>query len=143
MWSNIIGQKRSVLLLRHAMHEQRVAHAYCFFGPEAVACEALALAFAQALNCAKPVDESPCGTCKSCVQMNALQHPNVQLIFALPTGKVGNADDSPISHLSDDQLALVHEEIARKSENLYHRISLDGATAIRINTIREIGRAHV
>ncbi|MFM8473750.1 MAG: ATP-binding protein, partial [Candidatus Kapaibacterium sp.] len=83
----------------------------------------------------------PCMECRSCRQMQNLQHPNLHLVFALPTGKSGSSDDSPASRLSEDQLALVQEEIARKAENPYHRIVLEGANTIRIGTIRDIKKS--
>ncbi|MFM8437570.1 MAG: ATP-binding protein [Candidatus Kapaibacterium sp.] len=145
MWSEIIGQERAQRLLAQSMRDGRVAHAYCLWGPEAVAAEALAIAFARAVNCRTPtVTDSavvPCMECRSCRQMQNLQHPNLHLVFALPTGKSGSSDDSPASRLSEDQLAMVQEEIARKAENPYHRILLEGATTIRIGTIRDIKKS--
>jgi DNA polymerase-3 subunit delta' len=145
MWPDIIGQERAQRLLSQSIRDERVAHAYCMWGPEAVSAEALAIAFARAVNCLTPtISENavvPCMNCRSCKQMHTLQHPNVQLVFALPTGKTGSGDDSPASRLSEDQLAQVQEEIARKAENPYHRISLEGASAIRIGTVRDVKKS--
>ena len=145
MWQDIIGQERAQRLLAQSIRDGRVAHAYCLWGPEAVSAEALAIAFARTVNCLSPhiADTAvlPCMTCRSCKQMQNLQHPNLQLVFALPTGKSGSSDDSPASRLSEDQLGLVQDEIARKAENPYHRISLEGASAIRIGTVRDIKKS--
>lgn len=62
----VIGHDREVEQLARAIAEDRVAHAYLITGPEGVGRTTLALAFARALNCERPVSERPCGVCESC-----------------------------------------------------------------------------
>ncbi|MBL7999882.1 MAG: AAA family ATPase, partial [Candidatus Kapabacteria bacterium] len=136
-------QERVQSILMRAILSQRIAHAYCFWGNEGIGKDAVAIAFAKTVNCFSPVVSetsiSPCGLCKSCTQMSHLQHPNLSMVFSLPTGKSGASDDdSPLLRLSDDQIAVIQEQIARKAENPYHNISIPQATQIKIASVRDV-----
>jgi DNA polymerase III gamma/tau subunit len=50
-WNEIVGHEWAVDLLREAIAHGRVGHAYLFTGPRHVGKTALAVRFAQALNC--------------------------------------------------------------------------------------------
>jgi len=74
----VIGHDWAVALLRSSLSVGRVAHAYLFSGPPQVGKETLALALAQALNCAE--SDPPCGRCPSCLRIARGIHPDVRLI---------------------------------------------------------------
>lgn len=79
-WDEIVGHEWAVSLLRDAITNGRVGHAYLFTGPRHVGKTTLALHFAQALNCdAAPVDR-PCGQCRNCRLIAAGRHPDVRLV---------------------------------------------------------------
>lgn len=144
-WPRIIGQEHAKDLLIAAIKRRKVAHAYCIWGPSGVGKDALAIEFARVLNCMEPI-ETPtsieaCDRCRSCLQMSHLQHPHVQLVFSLPAVKAPNDDDSPLLRLSDDQIALIQEQLALKARNPYHDITIPNATQIRIAAIRDVRRA--
>jgi DNA polymerase-3 subunit delta' len=65
--------------LERARRNNRVAHAYLFFGPDGVGKERVAFAFARALNCAAE-ENPPCGSCESCRKIEKLSHPDVRLV---------------------------------------------------------------
>lgn len=138
-WNRIIGQTRVKELLRRALKSKQVAHSYLLYGPEGVGKDALALEFARALNCATKSDEA-CEACGNCRKSAALQHPNIQLIFALPVGKNEEKGDGPLDRLAEDQIEAIQEQLRIKAENPYHRITVPKATFIKINSIREIKR---
>jgi DNA polymerase-3 subunit delta' len=156
-WASVIGQHRVKQALQRAVADNRVAHAYCFWGAEGIGKDALALEFAKLLNCENPqyrkqpegsmeLEESnlapmpeACDECKSCRLANAIQHPNIQLVFSLPAAKnEASKSDSTILRLSDDQITAIKEQLQLKSENPYHNITLSQATQIRIAAVREI-----
>lgn len=83
MWDSIIGQHRVKDALRGAVARGRVAHAYLFHGPDGVGKRAVALAFAQALQCARP-DAAPCGRCLPCDKVRRMLHPDVHVLFPHP-----------------------------------------------------------
>lgn len=142
-WSSIIGQYRVKNILQRAIAEGRIAHAYCFWGPEGIGKDALALEFAKTLNCEQPLIRDgmaeACDTCKSCVQAAVIQHPNIQLVFSLPAAKSDDGKSgSPILKLSDDQIRLIQEQLKLKAEDPYHNITIPNATQIRIAAVRDV-----
>ncbi len=142
-WSSIIGQQPVKGFLQRAVLQGRIAPAYCFWGPEGVGKDALALEFAKLLNCQNP-RRGPdtleaCDQCQDCQQASRLEHPSVRLVFALPPPK-NRVEGSPLLGLSDDQIALLREELRRKAENPYHNIALPNAVQIHISAIRDLQR---
>lgn len=82
-WDDLIGHQWAVELLRGAIMNERVGHAYLFTGPEQVGKTTLARLFAQALNCeAEDPAARPCGECRSCRLIAADHHPDVRLVAA-------------------------------------------------------------
>ena len=77
-------EEKSKLLA--AVHNNHIAHAQLFHGPEGSACLAMALAFVTYINCDKPGDTDSCGACPSCSKMSKLVHPDVN--FAFPIAEI-------------------------------------------------------
>lgn len=71
----IVGQPAAVAYLRRSLETGRTRHAYIFNGPPNTGKAALALAFAQALNCHE--SEPPCGNCRSCTRFARGIHPDL------------------------------------------------------------------
>ncbi len=88
---NILGHEWAVDMLRqHAAHDE-IRHAYLFCGPPGLGRRTLALRLAQALNCTNPPAPGvPCGLCRDCKQIEAMQHPDMNIIE--PTDKDLNPD---------------------------------------------------
>ncbi len=142
-WSSVIGQYRVKNILQRAIAEGRIAHAYCFWGPEGIGKDALALEFAKTMNCETPVHHNgiieACDTCKSCAQAAVLQHPNIQLVFSLPAAKSDDGKSgSSILKLTDDQIRIIQDQLKAKAENPYYNISIPNATQIRIAAVRDV-----
>jgi len=83
----MLGHEWAVDLLRQHVAQGRARHAYLFTGPQGVGRRTLALRLAQALNCqAPPAPGDPCGTCSSCVHLQAMQHPDLAVVRAEQEG---------------------------------------------------------
>lgn len=139
-WNRILGHNRVKRLLSTALRTGRLPQALLLTGPEGVGKNGLALALASAVFCESPSDDDTlvdsCGTCRSCLQMAHLAHPNLRIIHALPAGK-GDTDDEMKAELIDD----IRSMLEATSENPYSPLRPDGATQIRIGQIREIKRS--
>jgi DNA polymerase-3 subunit delta' len=76
-------------VLRHSVQRGHVAHAQLFRGAEGSAALALALAYAQYLNCEERADgaDDSCGHCPSCLKTSKLAHPDLNFILPTTTTK--------------------------------------------------------
>jgi DNA polymerase III subunit delta' len=81
VWDDLVGQHRTVELLRTAAGGHGMSHAFLFTGPPGSGRSNAAIAFAAALQC---VQESPdakgCGTCPQCHTVLAGSHADVTLV---------------------------------------------------------------
>ena len=88
-FADIPNQAAVKQLLRQSVQRQHVAHAQLFRGKEGGAALALALAYAQFLNCeARAVDaDDSCGHCPACAKTAKLVHPDLNFIVPVTTTK--------------------------------------------------------
>jgi DNA polymerase-3 subunit delta' len=78
-FSAIYGQEGPIAVLRNAIGNARVPHAFLFYGAEGIGKRTTALVFAKALNC-KEGGTDPCDTCTSCRKIDSGNHPDLLLI---------------------------------------------------------------
>lgn len=84
---DLIGHKWAVDMLRKHVANGTSRHAYLFCGPPGLGRRTLALRFAQALNCTTPSDAGiPCGICRDCKGILAMQHADLTIIQAESEG---------------------------------------------------------
>lgn len=97
LFSQIIGHEDIKAKLIQNVKENRVAHAQLFLGQEGTGKLALAIAYAQYINCTDKRDNDSCGVCPSCRKFNSLAHPDLHFIFPTTTNK--NVKKDPESDL--------------------------------------------
>ena len=88
--ADIIGQEDVKKRLVQTVKESRVSHAQLFLGPEGSGKLALAVAYAQYINCTNKQGDDSCGECPSCVKYQKFIHPDLHFIY--PTAKIKNID---------------------------------------------------
>ena len=86
-FKDVIGQEEVKAKLRAAVQEGRIPHAQLFAGAPGSGNMALALAYAQYINCPNRTAEDSCGVCPTCLQYSKLQHPDLHFAFPLVTAK--------------------------------------------------------
>ncbi|MBF0517244.1 MAG: DNA polymerase III subunit gamma/tau, partial [Nitrospirae bacterium] len=68
-FDDLAGQDTAVKILKNAISQRRIAHAYIFSGPRGVGKTSAARVFAKALNCERGPTPDPCDTCPNCVSI--------------------------------------------------------------------------
>ena len=98
---DIIGQGVLKNRLVQTVTENRVSHAWLFFGPEGAGVLPLALAFAGYILCTGRNETDACGSCASCNKVGKYIHPDLHFVF--PVNKTRSLDKDSVT--SDDFIA--------------------------------------
>jgi DNA polymerase III subunit delta' len=98
---DIVGQEPLKNRLVQTVNENRLSHAWFFFGPEGSGILPLALAFARYILCTARTPADSCGTCPSCIKLNKFIHPDLH--FTYPVNKTKSVDKDLI--VSEDFIA--------------------------------------
>ncbi len=96
-FGEIVGHKDLVERLRQNIDTGRVSHAQLIEGECGWGTLQVALAYVQYLHCAHREGGEPCGKCPSCVQIEALAHPDVHFVFPIVNPSKTPTSDSFIS----------------------------------------------
>ncbi len=90
-FKEVLGQEQVKSRLVRSVRDGRISHAQLFFGPEGAGSLPLAIAYAQYMCCAEPLEDDSCGSCPSCIKYGKLAHPDLHFVFPVVNikGKVG------------------------------------------------------
>ncbi|WP_102125306.1 DNA polymerase III subunit gamma/tau, partial [Deinococcus planocerae] len=91
-WDEVVGQEHVKDVLRAALEQGRVGHAYLFSGPRGVGKTTTARLIAMTANCTGPLPK-PCGECESCLAVRTGSHPDVLEIDAASNNSVDDVRD--------------------------------------------------
>lgn len=127
----IIGQPKVVKFLSNFLHSDKIPHAFLFTGEDGLGKENAALCFSKALN-ASSVNQN------IIKQISNLSEPYIKYIFSLPRGKNEDDESSPYEKLNSDEMNLVKDELQKKIDNPYYKISIPKANLIKVNSIRDL-----
>ncbi len=94
-FGDIPGQQPIKDRLRKTVHDNRVSHAQLFFGQGGSGKLAMALAYAQYINCSNRTEEDSCGICPSCLQYSKQAHPDLHFLYPIASTK--EFDKDPVS----------------------------------------------
>ncbi|MCA1901318.1 MAG: DNA polymerase III subunit delta' [Candidatus Hydrogenedens sp.] len=84
VFGKIQDQDTAIRILINSIKENRISHAYLFWGPDGVGKKFTAKSFAQTVLC-QNIENPGCGTCPICTRIGKDVHPDVSIIK--PMGK--------------------------------------------------------
>lgn len=87
LFRQVVGQNQVKKRLIHTVQENRISHAQLFIGGTGTGKLALAIAYAQYVNCKNRTDEDACGVCPSCIKYEKLIHPDLHFIYPVAATK--------------------------------------------------------
>jgi DNA polymerase-3 subunit delta' len=128
-FAEIIGQEEVKKRLLKTVEESRVSHAQLFLGQEGSGKLALAIAYAQYINCTNKQEGDSCGECPSCVKYQKFIHPDLHFIY--PTAKVRNID-KPMSKdfIKQWRELLIEKKSYISLNDWYSRLGMERKQAI-------------
>ncbi len=111
LFSEVIGQQRLKNELIESVKQGRIPHSQLFSGDTGYGSLALAIAYAQYINCANRGENDSCGVCGSCYKYNSLQHPDLHFVFPI--------NKSPHAVTQGTSQELVSEHLIGKWRELF------------------------
>ena len=75
-FNQILGQEKPKQILKNALQNSSVAHAYLFYGQESIGKKKVAIELAKSLNCISSIEGNPCDQCSSCKKIEKRIHPD-------------------------------------------------------------------
>ena len=75
--NDVIGQDVVIQILKNALSNNKVCHAYMFSGPRGIGKTSIAKLLAKAVNCTNLEDGDACGKCENCVSINEGSCPDI------------------------------------------------------------------
>lgn len=75
--NDVIGQDVVIQILKNALLNNKVCHAYMFSGPRGIGKTSIAKLLAKAVNCTNLEDGDACGKCENCVSVNEGSCPDI------------------------------------------------------------------
>jgi DNA polymerase III subunit delta' len=135
----IIGQQSVKSKLIQTVLDQRVSHAQLFFGPEGNEKLALAIAYAQFINCTQKEIPGPgnlfdeadsCGTCPSCVKFQKLIHPDLHFIYPVSTTKKVKKEPTSKEFIQEWREFLIGNDYHVNLHEWYESIGIENKQGI-------------
>ncbi|GAA4144115.1 DNA polymerase III subunit delta [Sphingobacterium kyonggiense] len=134
-FNRIIGHEALKQQLIATVRENRVSHAQLFLGPEGSGSLALAIAYAQFINCEYKQDNDSCGQCASCIKYEKLIHPDLHFsypFFAKDKNETSNTyiENWRNAFLSNPYMSLSFWREQLEAENKQANINIAEAHSI-------------
>jgi len=92
LFRDVLGHEKIKQQLVESYQAGRTAHAQIFLGKEGNGALALALAYAQYLQCLNPTATDACGECNACRKMGKLVHPDLHFSYPFIGSKRKSTD---------------------------------------------------
>lgn len=104
-FAEVVGHSEIKQKLIQAVQNGRIPHSQLFLGQPGSGNLALAISYAQYINCLQRTNEDSCGVCPSCLKYNQLEHPDLH--FCFPVFGKWEKGQRPSDHYMADFHAMV------------------------------------
>ncbi|MBW6483177.1 MAG: DNA polymerase III subunit delta' [Vicingaceae bacterium] len=131
-FKDIVGYRETKKKLLHIINNDRISHAQLFLGKEGSGNLAMALAYAQYVNCQQKGAEDSCGTCPSCIKFQKLVHPDLHLVFPVATNEKVKKDPVSANFLDRWRAAFLNNPYFTLAD--WQEIAETGNKQLLINT---------
>ncbi|NCP45398.1 MAG: DNA polymerase III subunit delta [Flavobacteriales bacterium CG18_big_fil_WC_8_21_14_2_50_32_9] len=131
-FKDIVGYRETKKKLLHIINNDRISHAQLFLGKEGSGNLAMALAYAQYVNCQQKGAEDSCGTCPSCIKFQKLVHPDLHLVFPVATNEKVKKDPVSANFLESWRAAFLKNPYFTLTD--WQEIAETGNKQLLINT---------
>jgi DNA polymerase-3 subunit delta' len=131
-FEKVIGQEDIKSQLIKSYHDNRISHAYLFYGIPGTGKLALAIAFAQFLSCENKKENDSCGDCPSCKKYEKLIHPDLHFVFPVISKTTSDTYIQQWRKIVLDELYFSYNEWMQtiESENKQGGIHVEEASEI-------------
>jgi DNA polymerase-3 subunit delta' len=141
-FDKILDQKVPKKIITGALKKGLLASSYLFYGEEGCGKWAMALELAKAVNCENSETEG-CDQCSSCRKIDRLEHPDVKVIFPVPSARSKDKDEEASASPTKPRERLekeIEEYKQVKIREPYAIAGFDRAVNISVEQIRSLQR---
>ena len=151
-FNRVLDQKIPKRILTGALRKNLLASSYLFYGDLGTGKWIMALEMAKAINCEKNQGEA-CDVCSSCRKIDKFIHPDVRLVFPLPSAKPTKSrrresesfEEPETIHTSSNKNQSQRQKDLKRYETLkmedpYALVKFDRNVNIEVERIRSMQR---
>ncbi len=114
-FTTIEGHERPLAILKRALANKTLAHAYLFSGEAGIGKKMTAFALAAAVHCPTAGEDGGCGACPSCRRIAAGTHPDVQVVMPESEQLLATRSSRAVGKASDE---IKIDQIRQAQESL-------------------------
>ena len=127
-FERVLDQKTPKRILAGALKNNLLASAYLFYGDQGTGKWVMALELAKAINCERGGGDA-CDACASCLKIEKMIHPDVKMIFPVPSAESGDKSQKEAERFRK-----------LKSQNPYAIVKFERNVNIPVEQIRAMQR---
>lgn len=124
-FDEVVGQEYIVKILKNAIKNKRIAHAYLFAGPRGTGKTTIAKLFAKAINC-EDFNEEACDNCPSCLAFKENNHPDIIELDAASNNSVDDIreiiEQVPYSPIVGKYKVYIIDEVHMLSSSAFNAL---------------------
>ncbi len=130
LFNSITGQHGIKRRLIQTVADSRISHAQLFLGPEGCGKLALAVAYAQYINCENKQPADSCGKCPSCIKYQKLIHPDLHFVYPVAITKKITKDPLSKLFLNEWREMVIENNAYISLNDWYTKIEIENRQSI-------------